>query len=254
MVNQPNQDMQGLHEASGRLVLPAPPDEGQYLQSYRTPIRPEQLIRRPASPDTSHGLFTRLINLGRRDPAYWILSLAIVLVLVASVVFVALGATTLFNTNNNDPTAGLSPASATSTAGAASSLAPTPTTAPTQSTQVVIAATPTFAPTPTATPVPALTVQIVSVPAMVANNSKPHVSVRTSEPGVTVKLQVTYNVTPFFYTSAARTTSNAGTTTLTWSVKVLNLRGAHAQASLVVVAVDRTGHQATSPAITVTVV
>lgn len=243
MVNQPNQDTQGLPEPSGRLVLPAPPDEGQYLQPYTIPIRPEQLIRRPAPSDTSHGLFTRMTNTWRRDPAYWILSLAIVLVVIASIVFVALGASAFLSPNNNNN----SPSVQTS-----AQPSPTPTLVPTPSAQPTPSNT--LSGLPGAVPtLEVLSVQIVSVPATVVNNTKVRVIVQANESGVTVSLQVTYNAAPFIYNSSSHTTNTNDTSTISWPVRVLAFHGAKVQATLVVTAKDKNGQTATSQLVSVTV-
>lgn len=252
MVNQPDQDTQGLPEQSGKLVLPAPPNEGQYLQPYITPIRPEQLIRRPASSNASHGLFTRLGQTWRRDPAYWILSLAIVLVVIASIAFVALGASTFLGTPNPNK-------SGVNQVGLKPIVTPTtpadPNQQPTPNKSGLPAAIPTTAlqMTPTVDPNQALSVHITSIPMTVANNSKPHIVVQTSEPGVTVSIQVKYNVAPFVYQSTAHTTNGKGSATLSWTVKVLLGKGKKGQAVVTITARDRTGQTATSQLVVVTV-
>jgi hypothetical protein len=268
MVNQPDQDMEGLNGPSGKLVLPAPPNEGQYLQPYTIPIRPEQLIRRsaPTAPGTSHSLFSRLTTLWRKDPAYRVLSLAIALVVISSIAFVTLGAKTLmsnggpawsqaytqhpatpapFGTVDNKPTF------------------PSPSTGPgsNQSSQPPAVPTPSFQPTPT--PVPTtdpnppgnLDVQITNIPSVVSNNTKVHVDVQATEPNATVMLEVTYsNAFPTTYTSPSHTTDGGGNATLTWSIRVFTFGGnSNIEATVVAVATDQNGQQASSQPVIVQV-
>jgi hypothetical protein len=260
MVNQPDQDTQGLPEPSGKLVLPASLNEGQYLQPYTVPIRPEQLIRRPASSDVSHSLLTRLTTLWHKDPAYRVLSLGIVLVLLASIIFVAFGVNALMS--------GSSSGSTWSQAYTEHPAAPTPAGTvddkPTFATPVTgkgsnQSSLPPSRPIPNLYPTPStnqqgnLQVQIVSIPNPAPNNSRVHVQVQTSEPGATVMLQVTYNAAPYFYVSGSHTTDGNGNATISWTVKVNSLRGGFANATVVVIAADQNGQQASSQAVTVTI-
>src|SRR5581483_190057 len=81
-----------------------------------------------------------------------------------------------------------------------------------------------------------LTVQINNIPNAVNNRSQVQVDVQTSEPNVTVQLQVTYDASPFYYTSRGDTTDDNGNATLNWSVRVRGLtNGNNAQAMVVAV-------------------
>jgi hypothetical protein len=77
------------------------------------------------------------------------------------------------------------------------------------------------------------------------------VLVQTSEPGVSVRLQVNYDAAPFFYTSGGHTTDGNGNAALTWNVRVFGVNGNGVQATVVVIATDRQGQQATSQPATV---
>jgi hypothetical protein len=74
---------------------------------------------------------------------------------------------------------------------------------------------------------------------------------QTSEPGVSVRLQVNYDAAPFFFTSSARASDGNGNAALTWNVRVLGINGNGVQATVVVIATDGAGQQATSQAVTV---
>src|SRR5258708_4302590 len=235
MVNQPDQNMEGVQMPSGRLVLPALPEEEQYAQTSTAPIRSDQFISQSASP-SPHGLFTQNSPRVRRDPAYIVLGISIALVVVASIVVVAFGANAFLNNNNQTP-------NATGTANHQSTFS---TVGSTPSSQPTAQLTNTPVPQPTLTTTPtnqgALNVQIVTIPTIVNNNTKVLVHVSTTKPGVTVKLQVTYTVAPFLYTSRTAVTNNQGLATLTWSVKVLAFSG-NTQPSVVAIATNNQGNK-----------
>jgi hypothetical protein len=256
MVNQPEKDTQGVQTPSRKLVLPAPPDEGLYRQRFSSP-RPEPPIDRQTS-STSHNVFTRLFRLWRKDPAYAVLSLAIALVAVASLVFVVLGANALLGSNGGQTW---------SSAQTEHPPAPTPVgtvdnspTFPTPGSNKGSSSSsqPHGGPTPSLQPSPVgdqgtLSVQIVSIPDVVHNNTRARVVVQTSEPGVSVRLQVNYDAAPFFYTSGGHTTDGNGNAALTWNVRVFSSNSNGVQATVVVIATDRQGQQATSQPATVMV-
>lgn len=255
MVNQPNQDMQGLQPPSaGKLVLPAPPDEGQYLQPYTTPIRPGRPIRHQASP-APHGLFTRLVYLWRKDSAYIVLSIAITMVIVASLVFVAFGASVLLNNNNNNGSTYAQHPSTPTPYGTVDNKPSFSTPATGQGSNT--SSQPGAQPTPDLQASPTdngpLDVQITNVPKVVANNTRVHVEVTTSEPNVDVRLQVTYDAPPYAYNGGQRTTDGNGNASLPWPVKVFALNAGDVQATVVVIATDQNGQQATSQPVTVLV-
>ena len=257
MVNHPDQDMQGVPSPASKLVLPAPPDAGLYRQHFSSP-RPEPLISQPTSP-VAHGLFTGLFARWRKDPAYAVLALGIALVVISSIVFVALGAHALMNSSSgptwssaqteHPPTPALSgtvdnkPAFPTPVTGKGSSKSSQPAAGPTPNLQP--------SPTPSATDQGSLSVQILDIPTVVHNGSRVHVQVATSEPGVSVRLEVNYDSAPFFYASNAHTTGGDGNATLTWNIRVFAPGGNNVQANVVVVATDRNGQQATSQPTTV---
>ncbi len=254
MLNQPEKDTRGVQTPSRRLVLPAPSDEGLRGKRFLSPF-PDSLNSQPSAP-ASRSLFTRLFRLWRKDPAYAVLSLAVALVAIASLVFVVLGANTILS-NNNGP--------AWNSAQIEHPPAPTPIgtvdnnpTFPTPGSNKGSSSSsqPHGGPPPNLQPSPVndqgtLSVQIVSIPDVVHNNTRVRVFVQTSEPGVSVRLQVNYDAAPFFYTSSLRSTDGNGNAAITWNVRVFGGNGNGVQATVVVVATDRQGQQATSQPATV---
>lgn len=259
MVNQPDQDMQGVHTPARKLVLPEPPNAGQDRRRYSSP-RSGQSINQPIF-TASHGLFTRIWRRWHTDPAFALLSLAIALVVIASLVLVSLGAHTLLGGSSGpawtsamtqhpilpSPTGTLDnkPKFPTPVSGKGSSTSSQPGTGP----------TPNLQPTPTTSnDQGTLDVAIANIPDVVNNRSQIQVDIQTNEPRVGVRLQVTYDAAPFYYASSGNTTDNNGTTTLNWNVRVSSFsNGNNVTATVVVVATDRNGQQATSQPINVEV-
>jgi hypothetical protein len=270
MVNHPDNQTQGEMPPlpSGKLILPALDEEPPIYITQKTAIRPEHLIRQQGRP-APRGLFAKTGYYWRKDPAYKVLMLAVGMVVIAAIIFVSLASAAFRGVNlspwntsytQSPPTAGptgtvdLRPKFPTPGGGQGSS----------QSSQPAMQKTPALQPTPggagnppdpgNPTPGPGgtLTVQITNPPNVVANNSRFGIDVSTSEAGATVRLQVTYNASPFFYASGARTTDGNGNAILGWSVRVFAFR-AQVQANLVVIAIDQNGQQAISQPITVLV-
>lgn len=259
MVNQPDQDKQGVHTPARKLVLPEPPDAGQQRWRYSSP-RPGQSINQATSP-ASHGLFTHLWRRIRTEPAFALLSLAIALVLISSVVLVALGASALLS-GSNEPTwtsAMVQHPAQPSPTGTLDVKPKFPTPGSKKgssaSSQPGAGPTPNLQPTSTGTnDQGTLNVQISNIPDVVNNQSRVQVGVQTSEPDVDIRLQVTYDAAPFYYASGGRVTNGGGDGTLTWNVRVYSFtHGNNVQATVVVTATDRNGQQATSQPVTVEV-
>jgi hypothetical protein len=256
MVNQPDQDTQGAHTPASKLVLPEPPNAGQDRRPYSSP-RSGRLIN-PATSTAFHGLFTRVLGRWRTDPAFAILSLAIALVVIASFVLVSLGVRAVADANNAPvwnkamvehpvlptPTGTFDskPKFPTPVSGKGSSTSSQPGTGPSNYAQ------------PTPNDQGSLDVQIVNIPDVVNNKSRVQVDVQTSEPNVNVQLQVTYDSAPFAYASNGDTTDDQGNATLNWNIRVRSFaNGNNVQATVIVVATDQDGQQATSQPMTVEV-
>lgn len=259
MVNQPDQGTQGVHTPARKLALPEPPDAGQQRRRYSS-LHPDRSIYQSAS-TASHGLFTRVWQRWRKDPAFAVLSVALALVVIASLVFVSLGVSALTGGGGGPAwTSAMTehPALPTPTGTLdAKPKFPTPVTGKGSSTS----SQPGAGPTPNLQPTPnnpddqgTLNVQIVDVPNVVNNRSQVQVDIQTSEPDVDVRLQVTYDAAPFYYTSSGDTTNGNGNATLDWNVRVRStFNGNNATATVIVVATDQNGQQATSDPVTVEV-
>ena len=254
MVNQPDQDTQGVHTPARKLVLPEPPNVGQKRQPYSSP-RPGQSINRSIS-TASHGLFTQIVHRLRTDSSFALLSGAIALVIVCSLVFVALGMHALAS-NSSVPawTQAMTEHPAIPTPAGTLDIKPTfPTPASNKGSST--SSQPGKAPVPNAQPTPndqgSLNVQIANIPQVANNRSQVRVDVQTSEPNVDVQLQITYDTAPFYYNSQRDTTDESGNATLNWNIRVRGLsNGNNAQATVIVVATDQNGQQATSQPTTV---
>jgi hypothetical protein len=258
MINQP--DMQKQEPQSGKLILPAPPEEQQmYNGSQKVRLRPEQLIR-PRTGPAPKGTLARLAYYWHKDPAYKVLMIAMVMVLLAGIVFLSLATTTFLGNPNffasssspppNPPT-GVNP---TGTVDLRPSF-PTPGggNGSNQSSQPPMQQTPALQPTGTTNPNPsggALAVQITTIPLQVVNNSRVDVVVNTSEPGASVLLVIRYNVQPYRATAGPQIADSNGNATVPWFVFVFSFGHRSVQATVVAIATDQNGQQAKSqPAI-----
>ncbi len=260
-----NENQQGQMPPQGKLVLPAYPDEEPYFYSGpQQQVRPDQLIQHNTTPAPKNPL-AKIGYYWRKDPAYKVLMIATVVVIAAGLIFVSLataafvGNPNLFSSINNttpqNPTGStpsgtvdLRPTFPTPGGGSGGNTSSQP---PAQSTPVVqVTATPNESTTPTPQPSPGgggtLTVQITNIPGQVSNNSTVQVDVTTSEPGVTVRLQVSYNAYPFYYQSGAQVTDGDGNATLYWNVQVSATRVRHIVAKVTAVAIDANGQYVTS--------
>ncbi len=233
------------------------------------PVRPEDLIRRPASTLPRNPL-QRLAHLWRSDPAYKVLIVAVVTVLISGIVLLTVLGSLVTRGAASPSPQGQGPAANINVGQTATSAAqpqtkakptpaPTPTLAPTPTPFPTPTPEPTMAPTPIPTPTPAFTgalaVQITQIPDPVQNNSTVSVTVQTNEPQVRVWLTVTYqSALPGFYNSGQQITGGDGNASLTWQINVTSLRNAKSvKATVVVSATDNNGQQAQSQPTTVTV-
>lgn len=227
MINKPNRPKQASQlpskqpsqAPSGKLVLPAPSEQGPDGQTHTSATSTMSRISR-MSASVSRGL-----NLLRSLPASRIIALAIALVLTACIALVALGANTLLHPTSSHSPQTLSTGRTTPSASAAAS---TPKGAN------------------------ALMVQITDISDSVENGKTVETEVQTSKPGVSVKLQVTYQISPFSSTSASKTTDDDGQATIDWSPNVAPFSG-KIQATVTAVATDQNGQQVMSDPMTVTI-
>jgi hypothetical protein len=219
MSNQPDQPRQEPTVPMNKLVLPALPEQESHGQTSADLTRPEPRLRRGPSA-VSRGFFSLIRSFWHQELAVRILGLATVVVSVASIALVALGANMLLHSTSSH-------SSQTSSNG-----------------QAVI-------PAPSAS-VGVLTVQMIDVPNHVVNGTTVQVQARTSKPGVTVNLQVSYQVPPFSSTSGPQTTDVNGLATIDWPVNISSF-GHKTSATVVVVATDQSGRQIMSSPVTVTI-
>jgi len=129
---------------------------------------------------------------------------------------------------------------------------PTPVTTPGPA-PTTPAQTPTPSSQPSPTPVPKLTVEMVSPPSQVTNNSQVIVNVTANEASVTVLLHATYNVSSNTYDSGMQVTDSQGNAALVWQVQVPKFKHDHVTATVTVSGVDQSGQQAQSSSITVNI-
>lgn len=283
MLNHPDKEDQ-VPAKSGKLVLPPPlPNEAGVSESIDTPgtvpvtrplspsagdlderISPAQLIH-PVGGPVPRGLFARLVFYWRKDPAYKVLMLAVVMVVVASIIFVSMAGAWFGNPSGSSASTPNPPA-ATTTSGVSLK----PTFAPpgggqgsTQSSQPPAQAQGTPAlgttPTPTATtPAPgqggALQVQITGYPSTVPNFSRVSITVSTNEPGVMVTLSIHSNGNPRNSTAGPGYTDDNGNATIPWNVFYFGSGKKFITVNITAVAVDQNGQRSYSSPVTVQVV
>jgi hypothetical protein len=272
MIHHPD-SQQEPHPLSGKLVLPAIPDEvymnqrmSRPLQAF--PVRPEQLIQHTTPPLPS-GPFAKLRYFWGKDSAYKVLMIAIGTVLIAGLLSLSLVSASFLrnigsfagdNSLSQTPPKSVVPTGTvvvhpTFPPPGGGSGSGTSSQPPPQSTPVL---QPTQSDNPTPQPTSGsgngqLTIQINGIPNHVQNNSTIPVSVTTSEPNVTVNLYVVYNAPPYRYLSSSRTTNDNGNATITWTVSVF-MMGRHAQAVVYAVATDQNGQRAQTQPVSVQVV
>ena len=273
MLNHP--DTEQNVPSSRKLVLPALPDEELRASSgqHRVQINPGQLIRQKAMPAPT-GLLPKLAYYWRKDPAYKVFMIAMVMVVMASVVFVSLASSafvgkSLFSNNfpQNPPTSvaptgtvdlrpTFPPPGGGNGSGQTSqppaqgtpSLQPTPTDNP----------SPTAQPSPTTTTTPnpggTLTVQITNYPPYVFNNTSVNIGVSTSQPGSTVWLVIRYSAQGSRDMVGPQTTDGNGNATLSWPVSSPGFGRKGSSAMLTAVAADANGKRVFSSPVMVQIV
>lgn len=238
-VASPSADAQTSYMQPGQWPSPA----------YRDPIRPEQLVRpRPgAPPDKPIAHFAQQV---RTDPAYQILTVAIVIVLIASVALVVWAGTLLSSgpvqgstapQNGGKPATAQAGVAATATAQPTAILQPISTPIPSPTVAPIV----TQAPSPSPVVGGPLTLSVVGLPQTVANGSVLSVAVMASQPNVSVRLLVSYSVPPYVYASAANTADANGNVMLKWRVRVI-VFGNQADARVIAIARDQHGQQVQS--------
>jgi len=262
MINQP--DMQNQEPRSGKLVLPAPPPEQQrmYNGGQQGHLRPEQFIR-PRTGLAPKSTLARLAYYWQKDPAYKVLMIAMVVVLLAGIVFVSLASSAFLGNPNlfassssssppQPPSAGVNPSG---TVDLRPSF-PTPGggNGSNQSSQPPMQQTPALQPTATTTQNSGtLTAQITYIQSPIVNGNTVNVDVNTGEPGASVQLVIHYNVQPYRASEGPQIADSSGNATVPWPVFAFGFRQKLVQATVVAVATDQNGQQAKSQPVTVQV-
>jgi hypothetical protein len=264
MINHPETPRRELPNQQEKLVLPAlpggyPPVQASSPSHMTKQYGPEHLIRRDAV--LPQDPIAKLRYFWHKDPAYRVLIIALVMVLVAGVVFVSLLANAMSGNPNflaaNSSTFSQTPVvpGPTGTGDLRPTFAPPGgSKGSTTSSQPPAHSTPSLQSTPTtqgsATPGSGtFTVQITRIPTRVQNYHTVTVGVSTSEPNVTVSLYVVYNVAPYKSFAGPTTSDGSGNATLSWTVMVYKASGA--RATVVAIARDQNGQKVQSQPVTV---
>jgi hypothetical protein len=258
---------------TGKLILPGYPQTPSNPVGVQEPQNFATSKEQPGSyfhtPPVAPPPISRDKNAWRKDPAYKVLIVAIALVIIVSIVFTTftsniIGQISLLGlgqystipqtapTNTVQGTVDLHPTFPTPSGGNGSTTSSQPQIPPTPVLH------PTGTPTAQATTTPIgqggpLTLQISNIPSQVRNDSDVAVSVTANESGVSVRLYVTYNAFPNFYSSGTQITDNNGNATLSWRVRVSGRNQNGVIAHVVAVGQDQNGKQASSQMVTVSV-
>jgi len=240
-------------QPQGKLLLPGNEMDWQTsatsTKTQRAQIQQAQFMHSAPSsgPAQPHTKFFQLL---RTDPAYQVLAISIALVLIASITFATLAGRMLsqLSSPQGNTTAQNAPVQSTSSPPGAASTNPSPTPAtPTPSPTEV----PTVTSQPTTTQQGQLSLQITNIPTLVNNNKTVQVTVAAGQPGVPVRLEVTYDASSNGYTSSPKTTGSDGTAQLNWRIRVTLHGGSTVTAHVTAVANDQNGQPVSSPPVTV---
>ncbi|HCI80506.1 MAG TPA: hypothetical protein DHW02_12540 [Ktedonobacter sp.] len=276
----------------GRLVLPGADDTSfspeQHTQMTNTPLEQQTAnpihTYNPGDAVRSHRNTGSMLSMPRvapptrtkpnwrEDPAYTFLFIALGVVLLSSILFVAFAGSTFSSlltqggpsqtgSGSNVPAQGTTDTNPKfPTPGSNSGGTPInqPTTALPSPTATTVIATPspvpTTQPSPTPTPNQQLTLQIVNAPGQVNNNTTVTLNVTASQPNVQVELSITYDVAPYIKIIGPQTTDNNGNASFQWNVQVRFFGRNQGTARIVAVGSDQNGHKATSQVVTVRIV
>ena len=242
---------------SGKLVLPppvreySPATDGQKTVARSLPPLPRpSAFRQRAAPSRP---LAKISYYWRKDPAYKVFILATCMVLIAGIVFVSLATAAIVRnpnlfsavTGGSVAQSGLTPTSTVDLR----PVFPTPGggSGSVQSSQPPVTSTPALPPTPVITPTAqpqptppqnggTLTVQITSIPSQVFNGQMVQVAVNTGVPGASVRLQVIYNASPYYYLSGAQQADGNGNAVLFWRVGVGGFAHGHVTARVTALA------------------
>ncbi|HVB62764.1 MAG TPA: hypothetical protein VNE61_16345 [Ktedonobacteraceae bacterium] len=231
-----------------KLLLPAPPETRvppTPTVAHPAQVKPEWLIRRQ-TPPPPRSPFARVRYLWRKDPAYKVLLVAVMVVLLAGLLLATLATSAFFRAGNPFQSSAYTQAPTGATPAGTVDLRPTfPTPGggqgSTSSSQPPAQNTP--APQPTTPPQSSgLTVQFTNIPTRVQSGSTVLVGVSTNEPGATVWLTISYGSPPFRGYAGPRVTGSNGFATIPWSINIF-AGGRHSTAVVTAFARNQQGQQ-----------
>jgi hypothetical protein len=263
MLNHP--DTRPPTPSSGKLVLPDLSYEEQRVASsqHRAQFDPNLLIRQKTPPPPKKVL-PKLAWYWRKDPAYKVFMIALAMVVVASAILVTLVSASMFGHPSSSASYSQTPPTKVVPTGTVD-LHPTfpkpgGGNGTGQSSQPPTQNTPSLGPTATATVQPTmqpggqLTLQITNYPGTVNNNSTVDITVSANQPGITVYLQIHYNVQPSRGFAGPGTTDANGNVTIPWTVSVFSFARKNIQATLTAIATDQNGQHVSSNPVVIQVV
>ncbi|HVB71998.1 MAG TPA: hypothetical protein VNE38_00435 [Ktedonobacteraceae bacterium] len=241
-----------------KLVLPAPAEEpGIVSDDHRAQIYPGKLIRQQ-TPPTPKKLLPKLAWYWRKDPAYKVFMIAVVMMIVAGAIFLSLASASLSGqtlSNTSYPQSPSAKAAPTGTVDLQPTFPkPTGGQGSSQSSQPTTQSTPSLGPAATGTGQSGgLTVQIVNYTSSVPNGSRASVTVSTNQPGIRVYLQIRYNQA-LGNRQIAQTTDGNGNATFSWFVYAFGNGRKNTQAVVTAQANDQNGQTVNSNQVTIQIV
>ncbi len=265
MLNHP--DTERSNSSLDKLVLPDLTDEEERVASspHRAQFNPNLLIRQK-TPPAPKKVLPKLAWYWRKDPAYKVFMIAIAMVVLASIVLVSLVSAAMFGRSSSGVSYSLTPPAKVVPGGPVDLHPAFPTpgggNGTGQSSQPPAQNTPSLGPTatttettqPTVQPGGQLTLQITNFPQAVNNNSRVGITVSTSQPGVSVYLQIRYNAQPTRATAGPRMTDGDGNVTIPWSVFVFSFNRKNVQATITAIATGQNGQFVSSAPVVVQVI
>jgi hypothetical protein len=281
MPYHPDIEEQIPYRAPGGLVLPAQPDspgvngtsdiQGRLPASrsstgqFNELIPPAHLLR-PTRSSAPKGVLARLAYYWRKDPAYKVFMLAIVMVVLASIVFVSMASAALFGKPSTGSSYTQTPPTVTAPSGTVdlrpTFAAPGGGKGSGQSSQPPAQSTPVLGSTPTASVSPSptqpgqggpLSLQITNYPTFILNNSNVEITVTANQPGVNVYLIMQSNATPRTSRYGPGTTDANGNATIDWPVFYTSFGKRTVTVNITAFAFDQNGQRIDSSPVTVQV-
>lgn len=266
-----------MHETATpqqKLVLPAVPVAQPPPDVYSDPridvpgvysnpgmqVPPTMLIRHTTPPPRSP--LTKLVYFWRKDPAYKVLMIAVVMVVIAGLLLTTFVTRAVLHGFSATGPVVQNPVATTQPVGTVDNRPTFPTPGggdgstvtsqpPMQSTPILQPTTPPMQPTPSPPTSGTLTVQITSIPNHVRNNAVVDVGVSTNEPNISVSLVILYSSFPYRGTAGPVTTDNSGSANIRWFVFVNAFSNRMATAAVYAVARDQNGQFVRSQPVTV---